>query len=655
MFYLMCLLMLGFMQPLEITIVDSAGDPVIDTVIVFGNSDETEVTDIQGRIQFEGIPGDYEIFILGKRYEVNLATGEATLTLPFFQSSINVYPGSSVQAKYVKEELESTSGDTITEILMHKAETSHVGIGGALSTIAIGGMSKHRIQTTINNIRIMGDRRAGSDLATIIPSLLESVNVVRGGTSVSFGSEAMGGVLDVALPRGGPSEKYQVGLEYETNNSRKQASLASIKENSAFIISFEDAGSYTTGDDVEQDGFYSRYNGYFSYSLPGTSRQNTIDLLFSRLEDAGKPSTSSRTTTYPDYQVHFLGFHSQGNTLQNHTGFIFQKLDTISGEDTSSIESMNIHSKTLADIYPLQFGFEVYTRFGVTATNDSGTGEIVTLDDASRIEIAPMVGLSILESEHFTVKTGSRLQLMKVKNKSETRLDSEPTYYLAATFSSSFGTLMTTISHSYRFPTIEEYFYSGLTARGFIEGNKNLEPERGNGISVNWLKELNNISLSMVYNYQEVKNFIEKYELEEDYYSYRNVGNARIQDATFSATLWDFKASVSWAEGTDKDSNDYLDDIPSMKYLIGWSRHFEKYVVRSDIMFVDKKEKTGPSEKITDDYLLLDLICKYDINPRVNLTIKGSNLLNENYFSSADENAVEAPGRSFTIRAGFSW
>ena len=78
------------------------------------------------------------------------------------------------------------------------------GVGGGLSNAYIRGSDPNHVLIIVDGVRMndpMTSRGGGYDLSSLDVAILERVEVIRGGGSVLYGADAMGGVINVITRR----------------------------------------------------------------------------------------------------------------------------------------------------------------------------------------------------------------------------------------------------------------------------------------------------------------------------------------------------------------------------------------------------------------------------------------------------------------------
>lgn len=569
-----------------------------------------------------------------------------------FSQTMTIYPGSKENRILVGPSLEQDKPETLSDILIHQPELHAIGTGGALTTVSVGGLGRNRIQMLINGFRVSADRRAGTDLGTVIPALIDSIRLHRGGVSLAFGSEAMGAVLDFTLAAPDSTDHKTIfSINYRDNNDYIQSAIKSRWSHGLVAIAYDDAGNYRTPDGDEVDGSFTRYNAVVSTFFPGKTWTTGLDLLFTRADDIGKPSTSSRITVYPEDELYIAGLHLQSAFLSGHLGAIHQYLKTESDGETSTIESDNLHLKALSTLQLVTLGIEFYTRQNVNATNVFDDVSVKPLKNASSYDVAPFVAMKGHISDSVIAEAGMRYELSGSRNGHFDQDNNSLGGTCSLTWHNPENVLDVSLFTSYRFPSLEEYYYTGLTARGYIEGNPGLGPEQGRGARISATRTGNRWSVGLSWQLQYVEDFITRIEIEDDYYTYINIDRARIQDLTAECTLQSFSFAFSWAEGINRDSKKTIDDIPPMKFLIGWQDHFGPWKPSFSVRHIFEQKDVGPSEQKVDPYTLVSMATTFDVNEYLSLSLQMTNLFDEEYTASADEKAITAPGRS--VNFGF--
>ena len=209
----------------------------------------------------------------------------------------------------------------VNDILVQSPSVTLNGQGGQIQNINIRGFSRWRIQSLVDGVPIISDRRAGSSVGFVPPSLIDSVQVSTGGTSTYLGSGAIGGAVNLMFA---DRLKPTLRIGYDTNQSMQAYQFAGGGDTTDFMLSHRTAnnGSDAKGnslfDQFTQSTLFLRYNQTSSENFKhniGTDKNTSTGpvtsawTLFSNNSDIGKSSSDfpqRRITEYPTNK-HWIG------------------------------------------------------------------------------------------------------------------------------------------------------------------------------------------------------------------------------------------------------------------------------------------------------------------------------------------------------------
>jgi outer membrane receptor protein involved in Fe transport len=571
--------------------------------------------------------------------------------LPVFGETVIVEPPGASVDRVPEAVLETSPGATLTDKLAYQPGVHQAGLGGAFQAVSIGGLGKHRVRMEVGGYRLEGDRRAGTDLGTLMPSLATGAALFRGGTGLSHGSEAMGGVVDIEMPQPG-AETLPWGLRagYGTNDGRGEVVATAGGEDWLVAAGWEDAGRYEDGDGALQEGFFTRYNLYGVLKRERGRATHYYDLLYTRGQDIGKPMVTTRPTVYPENTLALAGLRGFAGPFRYQAGLIYQSLETATTGESSVINSVNLHAKGYYDRGPWTVGVEGYTRQGMDAEVRLLSGTEHPLDGASRVELAPLASWRKDWDTGWTLEAGARYNFIRAADgRGLSRDDGLPTGTLRMEKGLGAHRVRASVFNSFRFPTMEELYYDGLTARGHVEGNPDLDPETGVGAGAGWSVAFEGGSAGFDYSVQDVDDFIERYKATPTLYRFRNLGRARIRDLTAHLIWRSLSLGATWASGEDRDTGAAIDDIPPLKATFLWRGAYGPWRPHASVVWADAFDEPGPGETVREGYAVLGAGLAWDAGPGLTVSLRAENLLGETYTPSADADAVPAMGRQIIV------
>lgn len=100
-----------------------------------------------------------------------------------------------------RKEVASTNGDRLPSILKTKSNIfiKSYGLSPALSTISTNGLSAEHTLIVVDGVKLNSFQNSHIDLSLIPKDYIEKIEVINNGVSSIYGSEALGGVINIIL------------------------------------------------------------------------------------------------------------------------------------------------------------------------------------------------------------------------------------------------------------------------------------------------------------------------------------------------------------------------------------------------------------------------------------------------------------------------
>ncbi|MBM9520802.1 TonB-dependent receptor [Desulforhopalus vacuolatus] len=159
-----------------------------------------------------------------------------------------------------RQELDLTSGETLTEQLKKSSSVNVIEYPGSLAGIGIRGFRPEYSGITKHSLVLIDGRPAGAtNLATILKDNIDHIEVLKGPASSLYGAEAMGGVVNVITKKSAGTLAGDVSLGYGSfNTNTEKVNLGgSVTERVDFDLS---ASRYDQQDDLEDGHGDTREN-----------------------------------------------------------------------------------------------------------------------------------------------------------------------------------------------------------------------------------------------------------------------------------------------------------------------------------------------------------------------------------------------------------
>lgn len=593
------------------------------------------------------------------------------------------------------------------DVLLQSPSVSLNGQGGQIQSISIRGYSRWRIQTLLDGVPIVSDRRAGSSIGFVPPDFIASATVLPGAASTYLGSGAIGGAVNLHF---GEIQTPHLRVGYSSNQQMKALSYAgstrhadnsnSLTEESKtdWNISYrsadngEDANGNSLLDQFEQTGLFLRHR-------PEDSVIKEAWTLYSDNNDIGKSSSDfpeSRITTYPD-NTHWLGkiaFESHlftGNVWWHKSSLdtsVLRPESRINDSENKAFDyGFNISTDTHLKDWDLNWQLQVTGRDGVVADEREFTltlkesalpdttppsfiinafepelaYEVRTLD-ASEITSAAVADAS-RQWQSLSLALGARVDWQRQSDDSGANTFQSSTAktninlsgYLGANYQlSQHWAAGMYVSSAFRNPSLTERFFAGETPRGTVSGSLKLETEQALNMQASVAYSSEQLQGSIEVFNQKIDNYIERIMVAEDVLQYSNLDSATIEGVSYQLS-WqshndalDARLSGMWISGEDNLGNS-IADIPANSQRLDLGVQWQAMRLFAVFAYRASKTDIADGERALDEVFTLDMGADWQLNERIQLQASWRNLTNQQYYTSADDKAAFAQGESVQL------
>lgn len=486
-----------------------------------------------------------------------------------------------------KEFISKVNGNQVSDVLKYAGNVFIKSYGGnsSLKTISINGLGAEHTLILLNGVRLNSSQNAQYDLSLLSKESIESIEVMPSGGSVSYGSDAISGVVNIktatdklnlkklnafiSVEAGSYSfKKYDISVSGRISNSFFSASYYNEHSDDSFDYYYFNGSAKEKK--TRQNNDYSKENMNFQYSYARKNIQlslltyyNVSDRNLPGVETGSDPSAAKQldknwntifnleyksvytfnlTANYQNNISNYLVTPYQNNYYKNLVGALnpsfqldYKSVKYIIGADLSysSIKSDQID------------GFRERISSAVYVSNETSVLKNLTLFPSLRFE-----NISDLNKQFVTSKVG---------------INYKPLNYNILVIHSNIG-------NSFRSPTFNELYWK-------TGGNQNLLPEKSFSCEAGILSELDFISLNSFeinYSYINSSDKILWKPGNNVYWSPLNVGNSisnilsislnSLAKLSESSTL---KINANYSMNSSvKNNYDYPGDLTYKKQLI---------------------------------------------------------------------------------------
>ncbi len=610
-------------------------------------------------------------------------------------------PPASGAAIVGREELETRHPVTLLVAIDSIPGVSKVGEG--LSAVpAIRGLARGRTLILIDGARVSAERRAGPSATFLDPFVLEAVEVSRGMGAVAYGSDAFGGVIHARTRRAPHAAALSGRLRGTLASGAPERSLGGEllrgwSDGGAIVQArWREFDDYRSPEGRVPDSFGSDHG--FRARVDQELGKGRLHAGYQRdrVGASGKPAASSASvrTLYPreDSDRMLLGYEPDPahgfSRLQAH-GFLGRyrlvtdrdRLATpaeprqLSRSDVRAWDyGLRLTATRPVGDWRLEAGLDLNGRRRLRALGSEQTfhaeGSVDQVDemavaDAGRRDLAWFATLDGALLSRLTLSAGGRVDSLRARNRGgffgdRSRAGSAESGFLALNAGPLAGlTLTAQVGRGYRDPTLSDRYFRGVTGRGFVVGNPELQPESSLQYDLA-LRRAGRVRMALYLYRYRFSELIERYRSGADF-GFRNRGRARLQGAELEleaelAGGVRMELGAQAASGKALDDGAALDDVPEEGLTLSLRRRLGgkgSALLRAKLRAKDGEP--GPVERITPGYLSLDASLSWRLAKGLEARLLLRNALDQSHLESADVDTVTAPGRAalLTLLAGF--
>lgn len=234
------------------------------------------------------------------------------------------------------DEIELRQPSTLSDLLatLPGVTVSNTGPIGGFSAVRIRGAEGEQTLTLIDGVRVNDPSSPGGgfDFGNLLIGNIDRIEVLRGPNSVPWGSQAIGGVVNIITARPGSANNRSVRAEYGSNNRTNLVGQYGV---SGDRVSASLGGGFFRDDGISAAASGSEADGYKQYAANGSleiklSDTVSIDLrgyyAHSRAELDGFPPPFYSLSDTPEYStgqqvIGYAGINAELGQLKNRIAF----------------------------------------------------------------------------------------------------------------------------------------------------------------------------------------------------------------------------------------------------------------------------------------------------------------------------------------------
>ena len=523
-----------------------------------------------------------------------------------------------------RDEIERSQAIDVADLLRFYAglDIGRNGNPGSTTSLFIRGTESNHTLVMIDGVKINPGTIGGAALQNINPEIIERIEIVKGPRSALYGSEAIGGVINIITRRAASGTTLNTQVGFGTDQTRRfGAGLThgAEKWRTGFQINIEQTDGFpslvTSSDD----------RGYDNVSInafAGIKIGNNNDLELSHWKSAGNSEYLS-FGALKDQDFNNSATALTLKTLPSDTWSSTFKLSHIE-DDVRQTQGADF-VQTQRNVLDWQNDIEVNQHHLIS------TGITLSRENTDSLSFGTSFDIDTDTDAIFiqdNINYGNHQLLLAARHTDHSTFGNYDTWNIEYGYQLNPKLrLLAGVGTAFRAPDSTDRFGFG--------GNPALQPEESRNVELGLRYKPNShhlYSLSLFNN--EIDNLIEF-----SGGSSRNIGEARIRGIEagwqYNSAPWDIRVEAIAQDPENRDNGDQLSRRAkrSLTTAIGYSRG--NYRVGADILTTSSRDNSAFDTKTLDGYTLVNLTGTYNVNKELKLNARVENLFDKEYALAA--------------------
>ena len=263
-------------------------------------------------------------------------------------------------------------------------------------------------------------------------------------------------------------------------------------------------------------------------------------------------------------------------------------------------------------------------------------------------------------STEFALEFGARTSTLDQDNRGADSSDAATAFTAGAIYTPDEASRFSfNLASGFRFATLEERFFSGVTPQGEIVGNPQLGAEHSVGADLGYAWQAGNFGTEVHLWRTQVKDLIQLFAVAPGVNGYTNVGDAELHGiegwlAWTPAMQFSLRAGATLVRSKDELTGDPLYGSPPLTATLEARYDFSDFSFGAFYSHRWRMNRPGFEEVERDAVDVIDLDLTYHVNPSLNLQLFVRNAFNANYVATADVLSALAQERSIGFNVNWT-
>jgi vitamin B12 transporter len=508
-------------------------------------------------------------------------------------------------------------------------EVARLGGAGQQTSLFVRGTESNHVLVLMDGLRINPGTIGTAAIQNVAPGFVERVEVVKGPRSTLYGSDAIGGVINIITRDAEDGGSVQAGYgSFETATASFAAGFGGERAGATLAASWQDSAGFPTraGDSVDR--------GYENTSFTGSAHAGAGPVKLGL-----RAWYASGTSEYSDFFVLPVDQDFENSSLALTADFA----------PTEAWSSRLMLGHAVDDLEQNQSADFLDTKrstvdwqndFALSDANTLTAGILWQDEEADAISFFDPYAADTTTTQAYVqdqATIGAHRLLLGAGYTDHETFGGHETWNAEYGFAFAGGAQVTASAGTgFRAPDATDLYGFG--------GNPDLDPEESLSYEVSWRQP---IGERQAFSLAAFRNDID--ELIEFEGENRNVAEARIEGVEagwrYDGELWSARAAATLQDPRDRTTGARLLRRARENYAAALSRRFGGHEIGIDLLYAGERRDFGfPSQTILDAYTLVNLQAKLVLGERFTLVARAENLFDEDYELASGFNTM---GRGF--------
>lgn len=545
-----------------------------------------------------------------------------------------------------RADIERAGHSSLIEVLraMPGVQVTANGGAGANANVYIRGAEARHTLLLIDGVRVGSATSGAATFETIPLAMIERIEVLRGPASALYGSEAIGGVIQVFTRRGEAGFHPEVYVGYGTDDTfkgsvtlaggvdRLRYSLTAGKERTDGFNSKRDPAYWRSG---ARTSYWADDDGYRNDMLSGAlslgfRERDEVGLSFTQSDARNRYDASALRyfDSYLDKKARSVGVYMRNQLASGWTSTLRlgqsedKSLNKASSAAPSFFNTLQDQLMWQHDV-DLPLGHLLLAYEYVETKLDSSTAY---REDSRRVNSALLGWTADLDAHH--------LQL-NARHDDNSQFGGKTTGMLAYGYDLAAGLrLRGSIATAFNAPTFNQLYWP-MTSLTSYHGNPDLKPEEAlnRELGLRWSQGSHMVELTYFDN--KVKNLIASNPTPALRGQQINIGEARLKgvELGYLLALGDFKlgAGVDFLSAKDEDTGLRLSRRAQRTGYLRLSQTLERFEWGVDIDGAGRRYDDAANTTVLHGYGTVNAYAHYRVAPDWKVELRANNLLDKDY------------------------